>query len=202
MKNDADDDLEDLDPVGDEDPDRKPEVAPWNGKKTRIRLEHPACRDQVLIGPQSDCLDCARLGKKDARHQFHAAASRVNGQWVGPEGDHIALLQAGGWLAGTREAKARADRQAEVDMTRGTHGSKDRPQGFPEYRALTLDRLKSLWRNELKDGPKGMMVIELDQRREETAMLREAVRQGLGEGFEPLVAALKEALSGREDKRK
>jgi hypothetical protein len=202
MKNDAEDVLEDLDPIGDQEPDRTLEEAVWNGKKTRIRLEHPACRDQVLVGPQSNCIDCAKLGKTDSGHQFHAAASKVNGQWVGPEGDHIALLQAGGWIAGTQEARDRAGRQAEIDMLRGTNGTKDRPQGFPEYKAITLERVQAQWRNETKNGPVGMMVIELDQRREETALLREAVKKGLGEGFEPLVAALKEALSGREDKRK
>jgi len=83
-------------------------------------------------------------------------------------------------------------------MLRGTNGTKRPPARLPRTESdQSRSASQAQWKKtRQRTGPGGMMVIELDQRREETALLREAVKKGLGEGFEPLVAALKEALSG------
>ncbi len=185
-------------------PDASPEEAAWDGRLTRIAVAFPGVfrgplnkpRAFQFLEPGGKCIDCG-----DTSHQAHLRCSKdKTGRYVGPEADHLADLRAGGWLAKTKEARARVQRQVAVDMIRGTHGSKDRPEGFPELKAVTTARLKSMWRGELRFGPENLQEIERAEMRDETGRLREAVREGLGEGLGPLVEILREALAARPSK--
>jgi hypothetical protein len=178
------------------------ESIPWNGRSSRVALAYPINRDFVIVGPHSECIDCLAKGKSDRSHAFHIRASKgEDGTWRGPEATHRLDLEAGGWLANTKEARARAERQAEVDALRGTHGTAERPEGFPELRAPTTEQMRRAWHPVLKDGPGGAAVIERGQRTEGVAELREAVREGLGGAVEPLVELVREIMAGREEKQ-
>src|SRR5947209_8675273 len=79
----------------------------WNGRSSKISVKFPVLREYSphgYVGPNSLCVDCLKQGKEVRDHQFHAAASKVAGAWVGPEGAHLMDLKAGGYLSGTTEA--------------------------------------------------------------------------------------------------
>jgi hypothetical protein len=186
----ADDLLDDIEVVEDDTPAPDPTVETWNGRSTRIKLAHPLVRNHTITGPGEPCMDCGAEG-----HQLHVRASRNQGRsrWLGPESEHVQALQDLGMIAGTPEEKARAARQAEIDLKRGTQGSPDRPDGFPEYKELTTARLKSQWRDVLKNGVEGLMDVEKSQVREEAALLRAAVKDGMSDLADAIREALQEA---------
>jgi len=167
------DDLDDFAPE-----DVRPEPAKksepqWSGRKTKIRLQFPVLRGNVdspagrFIDSTTACIDCS---EPTNQHQFHANASRVDGRWIGPEGDHIQTLQGGGWLAGTAEATERAQRQRRRDEQVGPEASL----------VLSATDLERLWKFELKGG-RVDTEIESSMRREEAEQLRRAVQSGLGD---------------------
>ncbi len=183
-----------------------PEEGSWDGRLTRIAVAFPGVfrgpldkpRAFQFLEPGGECIDCAVAGKHDTSHQAHLRCSKdkTSGRYVGPEADHLADLKAGGWLAKTREARDRVQRQAEIDMIRGTHGSKERPEGFPEYKQITTARLKRLWRGELRFGPENLQEIERAETRDETGRLREAVREGMSD----VAQVIREAMAERTSK--
>ncbi len=170
------DDLDDF--VGEPDAPSAPKQAEveWNGRRTRIRLEHPILRGTPdspagrFLDGASKCADCGQEG-----HQFHAQATKTPQGWIGPESDHVQLLQDGGWLAGTLEARERAQRQRRRDEMIG-------PEASPVLSAAELGRL---WKFELVDGHVNP-AIESGLRRDEAEQLRRAVQAGLGDLAETL----------------
>ncbi len=188
-----------------ETPNASPDEGAWDGRSTKVAVAFPGVfrapldkpRAFQFLEPGGACIDCGSTS-----HQAHLRCSKdkATGGYAGPEADHLLDLRAGGWLAKTKEAAARTQRQVEVDMIRGTHGSKDRPEGFPEYKAVTTARLKRMWRGELRFGPEHLQEIERSEMRDETGRLREAVREGLGEGLGPVAEMLREALAARPSK--
>jgi hypothetical protein len=184
-----------------ETPNASPDEGAWDGRPTRIAVAFPGVFRGPLdkpkafqfLEPGGNCIDCG-----DTTHQAHLRCSKdkSTGRMVGPEADHLADLRAGGWLAKTKEARARTQRQVEVDMIRGTHGSKDRPEGFSEYKAITTARLQRMWRGELRFGPENLQQIERAEMRDETGRLREAVRDGMSD----VAQVMREVLAERTNK--
>jgi len=181
-------------------PEASPDEGAWDGRLTRIAVAFPGVfrgpldkpRAFQFLEPGGKCIDCG-----DTSHQAHLKCSKDKiGRYVGPEADHLADLRAGGWLAKTKEARDRAQRQVEVDLIRGTNGSKDRPGGFPEYKQITTARLKGMWRGELRFGPENLQEIERAEMRDETGRLREAVRDGMSD----VAAVIREAMAERPGK--
>jgi len=150
----------------------KPTEPHWSGRKTRIKLQFPILRGTVdkpagrFLDGSSDCMDCGQGGG----HQFHASASRVDGRWIGPEGDHLRLLEEGGWLRGTRQSRDRADRQRRRDELVGPEAS----------RVNSAADLEHLTKFEMKSGAINPE-IESSMRREEAEQLRRAVQSGMAD---------------------
>lgn len=202
-KNTTDDELDDYDHDVDVDtaPIEEDREGGWDGRLTKIAVAFagvfraPLNKPQApqFLEPGGKCVDCGAGG-----HQAHLRCSRdkISGQTVGPEADHLADLRAGGWLAKTKQARDRAQRQREVDMIRGTYGSPQRPEGFPEYEQITTARLKRMWRGELRFGPENLQQIERAEMRDETGRLREAVRDGMSDVAE----VIREAMAERSSK--
>lgn len=137
------DDLDDFAPEGIQ-PEPQRKIGPqWSGRKTRIRLQYPIHRgtpDKPAgrnLDSTTPCIDCGEPG-----HQFHASASRVDGQWVGPEGDSLGRWEEAGMLRGTQQARERADRQRRRDELIGPEASL----------VLTAANLDHLMKYEMKNG--------------------------------------------------
>jgi hypothetical protein len=90
----------------------------WPGRRTRVKVAHPMQRHHTIVGPGTVCADC---GGPD--HQLCIRACRVDGRLVGPESAHLLDLIHDGYVAGTREARDRGERQREIDDLRGVQPS-------------------------------------------------------------------------------
>lgn len=154
----------------------------WDGMKTRVRLAHPMMRNHTICGPGTPCIDCLEADptNEDTTHQFHIAASRdAAGFWHGPESIHMEDLIVTGVIARTKAAKDRELRQSMVDGLRGTHGTPDRPEGHPEYKELTTERLRGIFRHQLQGGPKAVRNREHAEARSGVEELLDALKGGL-----------------------
>jgi hypothetical protein len=194
----------------------------WSGRSSKIALSHwPVLRDHTWLAEGSPCVDCAKRGKEDRSHQFHArAARRPDGVWVGPEGSHVMALLADGHLRGTPQVAERDERQHQVDLIRGITPEPTcrncrqtiprRPDGalaaictecqvangLPELSAPTLEQLQAMWSRVLP--AEKALELERGAVRDEVKLLREAVSGGLSEGMAPLAEILKELLEERK----
>lgn len=198
----APDDLASYQPLKPESEDIPEIDDQWDGRSTKVVLAHPVVRDHQAIGPNSPCIDCGKPVKnggknlRDTSHQFHIRTSRdKTGAWVGPEAVHFQDLIALGQIANTQEERDRRQRQGLIDAVRGTYGSKERPEGFPEYKALTLDRLKMIWKHALSGGPQAVIAREHTERRESIA---ELVASGMGGAASEIARAIHDAFSSKE----
>ncbi len=179
------DDLDDLPEEVQPKPSKQAEPQ-WNGRRTRIRLEHPVLRGTPdapagrFLDGATPCIDCGQPG-----HAFHAAASKgSDGVWRGPEAEHIRLIQDGGYIAGSPEARARQDRQRRRDELIG-------PEASPVLSAADLEHM---WRFEMRDGVVNTE-IESGLRRDEAEQLRRAVRAGMSDVAEVIREVMAERTS-------
>ena len=81
------------------------ETAAWNGRKTRLRLARPLVRDFELVAEGESIVVNASLDR--------------DGEWTGPEAEHVRDLFSLGHIAGTEEAAERDRQTAAVEATRG-----------------------------------------------------------------------------------
>lgn len=184
----ADNDLDDLTEEVQPEPIKQLEPV-WNGRYTRIKLAHPVLRGNAkhpagrFLDSTTPCLDCQQPG-----HAFHVASSKgSDGKWRGPEADHIRLLEEGGWLRGTRQARERADRQRRRDELVGVENAS---------RVNTAADFAELWRYEMRDGVVNLE-IERQIKRDEAA----AVASGLAVAIEPLVEAIRGKLAAAPESK-
>lgn len=165
----------------------------WDGTETAIRLAHPLLRDHKVAGPGEKCVHC---GAKT--HHFHVRASEPipgSGQWIGPEGVHVMDLQRMGFIAGTPQAVERARQQAMVDGMRGTYGSDERPEGWPELREQSTADVKGQLAQMLMGGPSEVIAKERQQSRSDAAQLA-GVLKALGVDPEVFAGAKAPARRG------
>lgn len=135
----------------------------WDGTLTEVRLAHAIMRDQEIVTP-----------KMTERKPILFKAALINKVWCGPEAEHLQDLMAAGMIAGTREARLRAKRQAVVDNERGVDGNEDHGP-LPALMEQTGEQVARQWRSALAGGAAGSMRRELQESRDEVADLRRHV---------------------------
>jgi hypothetical protein len=127
---------------------------------------HVVGKDEGCIGwfdPDKDvyhkpCKDKSGNVRKD--HQLHVRSmfipappgttnsqgDRITGWWVGPEGEHVQDLFTGGFILNSPQYNERVRQIHDIDATRGTYGTKDKPEGWPELVAMDAPMLRAMLR--------------------------------------------------------
>jgi hypothetical protein len=172
-------------------------------------------RDHRVVGAGEPCIEPGCAAKNRTDHQFHLRVTKVGGKFHGPDASHLEDLIAGGWIKNTPESFERIQKEIEVGQIRGVTptdrcpmckaavGRNEKtgellpvcPEGhrtyLPELAPRSTAQIRRQWARDLQGGPEAVKRREEEARRDESKLLRDAVREGNSE----LVAALTAILN-------
>lgn len=152
----------------------------WNGRRTKLTLAFPLVRDFKPVAEGESII---------------VNASLQDGEWFGPEADHVRDLIALGHIEGTDQASERRRQNAAVEAQRGVGDrltdengrvlvdDKGRPRiKFPELRQMSGAQMKQ--NRVMRDGMYGdqarMQSSEQTENRSAAKELADAMARALG----------------------
>lgn len=201
----VEEELEDLSPPPVAEPNPGPVQVDdgWDGRSSKFAIapNRTLVRNGEVLGYRYLCQDCRHRGKEIREHQFHLRTSRVRGRQVGPDREHLAALRADGFVNGSPEAAAYAQKlgkrmdllgvEAEETCRNPSCGRDLRREdgtfapvcpnchsrnGMPELKPPTTEQVARQLERDLAGGQEGRTAREQEQRRQETAELKTALQ--------------------------
>lgn len=154
-----------------------PQVAQWDGTRTRFRLGSGMVRDGKFVHAGQTV-------------EFEASFMTVTnldgtteGRWYGPEAGTVAHLLASGWFAGTQAWQQRKTMQGAVDYERGVN----RNDGQPAPEGLE-ERTSEQQEANLADMLRGGLREQKRKEAQESKSASEELAEKLAEVLTPVIA--------------